>query len=285
VSLVLKRNLLLFAIPHGSSLARTVGLGAALLSLAACRAPEVCEKLGTCGGDVVGSVDHDGNGIPDKTWDIAGSCTNQVSGDPPNNSLIGQPTTPAGQRPPQPEYVNWCSELVLDSTKKITKAIPWYPALPIKSGSLSYSGDGSFSAQIEYSSPQTTAFAASCFTSQGFTVVPAGSTSTVNTMTCSEFGNLLQAFYADEPNITDNACGDDGEGGCACIYNLRIFTGVTGTFTVEGSVIHHYDKTAKLPDSPADFCVVQDQLQLSGHDRQFLFNQQHVRSLVLSGEP
>jgi hypothetical protein len=80
------------------------------------------------------------------------------------------------------------------------------------------------------------------------------------------------------------ACGDDGQNGCACIYNLLIFTGANGTYTVDGSVIHHYDVT-KVPESSANFCVVRDQLQLSGLDRQFLFNQPHLRALVLSGEP
>lgn len=254
-----------------------------LLPLAACKTPEVCEKLGTCGGDVVGTVDHNGDGVADRTWDIAGSCTNQVSGDPPNTSLISQPTTPSGSHPPEPEYTNWCSEMVIDASKKITKAIPWYPALPIRDGSLTYAADGTFSLQMDYAANQTTEFAAGCFESQGFQIVPAGSTSTSNTMTCSEFGAALKDFYVTEPNITGVACGDDGEGGCACIYNLLIVTGTNGTYTIGGSVIHHYNVN-KLPESDADFCVIQDQLQLTGHDRQFLFNQQHVRSLVLQGE-
>ena len=259
-------------------------LSATLLSFSACRTPEVCEKLGTCGGDVVGSVDHNGDGIPDRVWDIAGSCTNQVSADPPNTSLINQPTTPAGQRPPQPEYVNWCSELVIDASKKITKAIPAYPALPVQSGSITYSGDGTFAAQITYAAAQTAQFAAGCFESQGFTIAPAGSDETASSLTCADFGARLKDFYVNEPNINSVACGDDGQNGCACVYNLLIFTGANGTFTIDGSVIHHYD-VIKVPESPADFCVVRDQLQLSGHDRQFLFNQPHLRSLVLSGEP
>jgi hypothetical protein len=278
---VLKRNLLCLARRH--SWTQASGALGLLLALGACNPPQVCEKLGTCGGDVVGNVDHDGNGIPDRTWDIAGSCANQVSSDPPNTSLINQPTTPAGQRPPQPEFVNLCSEMVIDQTKKITKAIPWYPALPIKNGSISYSGDGSFSLAINYSAAQTTEFAAGCFQSQGFTIVPAGSTSTSNTLTCAEFSTNLAAYFVTEPNITGISCGDDGERGCACIYNLLIVTGANGSYTVQGSVIHHYDVT-KLPESSADFCVVQDQLQLTGKDGQFLFNQSNVRSLVLSGE-
>ncbi|HEX3774989.1 MAG TPA: hypothetical protein VHV51_11030 [Polyangiaceae bacterium] len=280
---MLKRTSPCLANSEVSSCARALAVSFAALALVACRAPEACERLGTCGGDIVGSTDHNGDGIADRTWDIAGSCTNQVSSDPPNTSLINQPTTPAGTRPPQPEYINWCSEIVIDQTKKITKAIPWYPALPIRDGSITYAADGTFSLHIDYAADQTTEFAAGCFEAQGFQVLPAGSTSTANAFTCAEFGAALKDFYVDEPNITGVACGDDGQLGCACIYNLLIVTGANGTYTIDGSVIHHYDVT-KVPESDADYCVINDQLQLSGHDRQFLFNQSNVRSLVLSGE-
>jgi hypothetical protein len=281
---VLKRNLLCFTTIDAVTRCRTLGFCAVLLSLSACKAPEVCEELGTCGGDVVGTVDHDGDGVADRTWDIAGSCTNQISSDPPNTSLINQPTTPAGQRPPQPEYVNWCSEMVIDQgTKKVSKIIPWYPAIPIGTGSIFYSADGTYKTNINYSANQTVEFAAGCFQSQGYTIVPAGTQSTSNTMTCEEFTGYLADGLMTEDNITGITCGDDGQNGCACIYNLLLVTGPVGTYTIEGSVIHHFDVT-KLPESSADFCVVNDQLQLTGHDRQFLFNQPNIRSLVLSGE-
>jgi hypothetical protein len=174
--------------------------------------------------------------------------------------------------------------MVIDEgTKKVSKIIPWYPAIPIGTGSITYSADGKYETNINYSADQTAEFAAGCFQSQGYTIVPAGTQSTSNTMTCAEFTGYLADGLKTEPNISGITCGDDGQNGCACIYNLLLVTGPVGTYTIEGSVIHHFDSTS-LPESSADFCVVNDQLQLTGHDRQFLFNQPNVRSLVLSGE-
>src|SRR5688500_8644356 len=74
-----------------------------------CAPADVCQEIEGCGGDIVGSVDRTGDGIPESRWLIGGACTNEVFVPPQNASLIEQPPPIQGQPPPEPTHANWCS--------------------------------------------------------------------------------------------------------------------------------------------------------------------------------
>ncbi len=242
---------------------------------AACTTPEVCKELGTCGGKLVD------DGQTSKTWTIGGACLNQEAAPPNVPSLIHQAPTLAGEAPPRRTQVNFCSEMILKPDKSIKIIQPWFPALPLQSGLITYKSDFSYTASINYFGAQEMDFAANCFLSQGFKIVPATQMSGPDTMTCQEFTPILLAGLATQPNISNFGCGDDGGGGCTCTYDLLLITAIEGKYATIGSVINHYDTVANNPVSSADYCVNGNTLELSGYKRTFLFNQPALRSLSL----
>jgi len=256
-------------------LAKAAGLLLALSTLGACTTPEVCASLGSCGGDILA-------GQKSKTWQVGAVCANEVAAAPSIPSLVHQAPTLAGEVSPKRTQVNWCSEMVLDATKQIKIIQPWFPALPVQSGQITYDDHGGLNATFNYFGPQEADFAAECFQSQGYGIVPEGTQSGPNTLTCSEFTPILLKGLSTQPNIMNFRCGNNGSGGCVCLYDLLLITSVVGKYVVDGSVINHYDTTSNSPVSAADFCVNGNELDLSGHRRTFLFNQPAMRSLVLS---
>jgi hypothetical protein len=276
-----------FFSPSPQSVADRFHASRAVLTLAfvvGCANPEVCPALGTCGGDLAGSVDHDADGAADSRWIIGGACLNEVFVSSPNASLINQPPPVQGKPPPEQTHANWCSEVVIKADKTISKINPWFPALPLRDGAVTYSANGTFNVQINYFALQNVDFPRGCFETQGFTIVPEGTAPSSNTLTCAEFNTILAERLSTEPNIQGVACGDDDDGGCLCVYNLLMVTGSNGTWTTDGTVVNHYDKVTGETVSRADYCVSGDTLELSGHHRTFLFNQPHLRSLVLTRE-
>jgi hypothetical protein len=267
----------------------TIGLRKALALLTvpvamSCAPADVCQEIAACGGDVVGTTDADGDGVYQARWLIGGTCMNEVFSPPLNASLIEQPPPIQGQPPPEPTHANWCSEMVLTKDKEVGKLNPWFPSIPLQSGAISYASDGVFSIGLQYFAQQLVEYPENCFESQGFTVVPEGTATSSSTLTCSEFNASLAMRLATEPNISGVYCGEDGVGGCECVYDLLMVTSVNGTFTIDGNVINHYDKVTNEPVTRADYCVNGDQLELGGHHRTFLFSQPHVRNLTFFRE-
>jgi hypothetical protein len=253
----------------------------ALSALAACTTPEVCKELATCGGKVVDDS-SDPTMLVTKTWNISGACLNQEAAPPTVPSLIHQAPTLAGEVPPHRTQTTFCSDMTLLPDKSVKFIQPWFPALPLQSGLITYRSDGTYNGSINYFGPQELDLAAGCFQTQGFKIVPDGTVSTYDTMTCSEFTPKLQDQLATQANIMDVGCYNNGEGGCTCTYNLLLITAIEGKFATVGNVINHYDTVADSPVASADYCVNGDTLELSGYKRQFLFNQPALRSLVLT---
>lgn len=258
---------------------------AALPLTLGCAPADKCPVGTGCGGDLVGTNDSDGDGFPDKTWTISGSCLNEVVVVPQNATLINAAVTVDGQPPPEAELNHWCSEMVISADKSIKKISPWFPAIPIRDGSIQYSAKGDFILLINYFEPQVVEFQRGCFESQGFYIVPEGTPPNYASFTCNEFGAQLKERLLQEPNIENNsvACTDDASGdGCLCGYNLLMVTGAKGTFTMKGNTVSHYDHTTKQPVSTADYCVSGSSLTLYGHNNNYLFNQPAIRTLAFS---
>jgi hypothetical protein len=259
-------------------------LAALLLSLG-CAQTDKCPPGSGCGGDLVGAADSDGDGFNDKTWTINGSCLNDVVVVPQNATLINAAVTVDGQPPPEAELNHWCSEMVIAADKSIKKISPWFPAIPIRDGSIQYSAKGDFILLINYFEPQIVEFQRGCFESQGFFIVPEGTATNYASFTCSEFGAQLKERLKQEPNIENESigCTDDSSGeGCVCGYNLLMVTGAKGTFTMKGTTVNHYDHTTKQPVSIADYCSKDGTLTLYGHNNNYLLNQPAIRTLSFS---
>ena len=263
---------------------RVVGIAVALCAawLTGCAAEAVCAPLTRCGGDIVGMTDTDGDGVNDSQWMIGGACTNQVFVPPLNASLINQSPPVQGQPPPENAHAPWCMQMTIGTDKALKTLTPWFPAIPLRDGAIVYTANNTFNVQINYFAQQVVEFPRGCFTTQGFSVVPEGSVPTASTFTCTEFQEAVKVRLLTEPNIAGIVCGEDGAGGCNCLYDLLMVTGSNGTWTVDDGVITHYDKVTGEAPSRADFCVKDGQLDLSGHMRTFLFNQPHLRSIVLT---
>ena len=251
-----------------------------LLGAAGCTTPEACAELGTCGGDLL-------TGQSDKVWTLTAACTNQLASAPVIQSLESQPAPLGGEAPPRRTDTDWCSRMTMKPDKSISFIQPWYPELPVKSGTVEYKSDGTYSGSLTAGGPQELDLAAGCFATQGFKIVPAGTPTTVDTLTCADFTTALAnnaGGVQSQANVSNVGCIDDGAGGCACSYNLLLYYGETGKYIVTGNVVEHYDDgIANRPVSSANFCVAGDSLELSGYKRSFLFNIQGVRSMALSG--
>ena len=253
------------------------------VALSGCAAEEVCAPLTRCGGDIVGTGDSDGDGVNDTRWVVGGACTNQVFVAPFNATLINQSPPVQGQPPPENAHAPWCMQMTIGTDKALKTLTPWFPAIPLQDGSITYTANNTYNVQINYFEQQLVEFPKGCFTSQGFSVVAEGNASSASTFTCKEFEASVVTRLMTEPNIDRIVCGDDGAGGCNCLYDLLMVTGSNGTWSVDDQgVITHYDKVTGEPPSRADFCVKDGQLDISGHMRTFLFNQPHLRSLVLT---
>ena len=251
---------------------------AVAVTSAACTTPEVCGELGTCGGKLID------DGQKSKTWNVAAACLNQEAAAPNVPSLIHQSPTLAGEAPPRRTQANFCSEMVMRPDKSIKIIQPWFPALPLQSGLITYQTNGAFTASLNYFGAQEMDFAANCFLSQGFKIVPDTTASGPDTLSCKEFTPILIAGLETQPNISNFGCAADGAGGCACTYDLLLITGLQGQYAAVGNVINFYDTASHTPVASADYCVNGNTLDMSGYKRTFLFNQPALRSLKLTAE-
>jgi hypothetical protein len=267
-------------------LQKMAGSLAALLALVAqagCTTPEVCATLGTCGGDLLG-------GQASKQWNVDAACVNDLASAPLVPQLLNQPPTLQGEVPPKRTQVNWCSELRLEPDKSINFVQVWFPALPVESGNITFSDSGSYTGTLTSFGPLQQDFAAGCFFSQGVKIVPDGADTKADELTCEQFTTALATGtggYATQPNILKDdhfKCVNDGAGGCQCLYNLRLFAAIEGKYATVGNVVNFFDKTKNFVSS-ADYCVLDNTLELSGYKRKFLFNQAGVRSLTLTAAP
>lgn len=259
-------------VPFSSS---TLFLLLVSIAAAGCNTPEVCAALGNCGGDLMA-------GKKSRTFAFSSSCVNEVAATPAVPSLVHQPPTPAGEVPPKRTQVNFCSEMTLTPTKSIHFIQPWFPALPVANGDITYTADGTYAGSIIYAGRQEMDFAAGCFLSQGYKIVPDGTPPTIDQLSCQEFTPILQLGLATQPNLSGFACVNDGEAGCKCVFDIELFTAMQGNYAVIGHTISHTDTLFFNPVSNADYCVNGNTLSLTGYDRTFLFNQPALRTLQLT---
>jgi hypothetical protein len=254
-----------------------VTLAAALLGLPGCAIDEHCEALGDCGGRVLsnGATDFylaDGN-VDTQWWAFAGNeCQDPMNTPPANATLLNQPPHLSNENPPERTSADWCSNLVIRADRTIKSVNLWFPQIPLLDAKLTYSGandavdEGYYQLQMRYFKRMRADFSAQCLTAQGVV------------MGCTEFTAAMRTALAQEPNITQIVCGPGPQQGCSCIYDMLLVTGVTGPWRSSNGVLTHYNDIGDFP-AEADYCAGTDTLEMSGHDRSWLFGQTGLRTM------
>jgi hypothetical protein len=253
----------------------TAALGLTLVSVG-CTADSFCEELSACGGAVIGTNDSDADGVPDTTWSMVENCKDPLHAQPPNAALLTQPTNVAKQPPLEPTTSEWCQGLIFNQDGSIKQVLPWFPSIPLTTGSLKLTGENKYNVSLSYNSVQQADFSSFCLTSQG----KQGLTCQ-NTNADLSFTERLKTALAPEPNIQDVVCVDapDDPGGCQCFYNMLIVAGQDGLYSVEGDMITFYDRLG-APRSEATYCVQGDSLEITSVQQTWLFNQPALKTMA-----
>ena len=242
--------------------------------------PELtCDEEFSGGGDVVGTIDADGDGTPETKWVVVEPCENLVSSPPLQDTLVGQPPHLAGESPPDPGSGDWCMNLSFRVDGTIENLNTWFPRLPLRphypiaagqrlwyDGSLTYEGNSYSFAAILYGR-QKLELSARCLTSQGVS------------LSCSQLTTAIATVWNSEPAVQNLVCADHPSGsGCQCDYDMVLNTGPAGTWAFGGDLLTHFD-SAQGPPFQADFRVEGNTLSMNGHNRRALFGINGMRSL------
>jgi hypothetical protein len=251
----------------------TLVVGAACLAGLACRMDDPCAPKETaCGGDPTG------------LWTVTDSCRYPAYDVPKPVTYFDQASTMARQPPPEPSSSDWCSYLQYDPQNGITQFTFPHDQLAVASGTVTYDGVGFYAAKLQVTGPGSVDISASCLSRFGVVyqcaeadpaALPAGVRSVAN-----DLKTYSIPLGAPAQNI---ACGDDGNLGCFCTYELASEPsggGLAGRWSTQGQVITHFPDSQLIP-SQADLCVGDNTMTIWGHDRTWLWDQPGLRTISL----
>ncbi|HTM43852.1 MAG TPA: hypothetical protein VL137_02795 [Polyangiaceae bacterium] len=265
------------------------------LCLSGCTVDEKCDALSACGGNVMLGADKDfvlNDGLVDaEYWAYRGDeCQDELFTPPAQNTLLAQPTHLAREVPPERSSADWCQNLVIRSDRTIKRVNLWFPEIPLRDAKLTFSAPdqgsymGSYQIQFNYSKAMRADFSKQCMEAQGVVFATQelrDSTGKILDHGCEEFSHAMSTVLKTEPNVSSVECHPGPQEGCSCIYNMLIVTGVTGAWRrkPDSSLMVLYDDL-DTPPAPADYCAqASGELDMTGHDRTWLWNQQGLRTL------
>ena len=255
------------------------GCAATLLGTLGCAMDEHCDALDQCGGRVLSNSASDfadADGLVDtEWWAYAGDeCQDPLHTPPLQNALANQFPHLSNEAPPERSSMDWCSNLVFNSDRTIKQVNLWFPQIPLRDANLVYSANtsdattGDYVIQFRYFKRMRADFSAQCMTAQGVV------------MGCTEFTAAMRVALENEPNISQINCDPGPQRGCRCIYDMLLVSGVSGPWRRTGDVITHYDEITG-EQAEADYCVNGSNLEMTGHDRTWLFNQSGLRTMQM----
>lgn len=228
-----------------------------------CSTEQKCAELSQCGGDLLSGL-H--NGESEWVATPRDACMDDLQLPVNPVSIAQQPAPKAGRKPVAAATSDWCSSLVQEPDGTL-RFQGYFPIIPLQNAVLSFK-EREFEAHFLFFAPQQMSFPASCRAAQGIE------------QSCPALGRHIAAAIAAESNVYNMRCYDDGEQGCTCDYELRLFTSVPGTWAAAGNRVTFYDNSlAPSPPSPADYCLNGDTLELTGHNGSWLFNRPNLRTL------
>jgi len=229
-----------------------------------CQTPPYCEPLGACGGEVTVA----GAALTQWVTTNQNACLDQIQPTPNPVSLVAQPPKAAGDRPTERGTSDWCSGLALRQDGTLQQYLRWSPTIPVQHATLDLKADGSYDMHITYDAMQHVEFPASCLSAQGVS------------QSCAAFGRNLKEILAQEPNIYNPHCYPSEVSGCACDYDLSLFSGPSGQWAADSSsaTLTFFDGLGG-PPALATYCQKGDSLELTGKEGSRLFNQFGMRSI------
>ncbi len=237
-----------------------------------------CSTPASCGGNPIGQ------------WQVDGVC--QYLPSQPDQPLSYKDYVANSQSPtvtpPQPQPTtsgSWCAELVYlppsatapdGSVKNVTL---WHEPAAFTSGTVSFTEDHKYDADLVFSTQSSTYFTPSCLQANGFGP------------TCAQLQKGLTTFYTNgamakgqpaysAPKGVDPGAGiqcvGTTDGGCACNYTYVLEVSDKGAWATSGSFLSETTQTyayngvrnqSNAPTVPtvATFCASADHLTLSGN--------------------
>jgi hypothetical protein len=238
-----------------------------------------CGSIASCGGDPTGE------------WQVDGVC--QYAPPQPDQPLsfpeyTQQPQDPTIP-PPQPQPTtsgSWCSGLVYNPPGTgtpegaVANVTLWHEPATFTSGTMSFTADHKYDAELVLSTQSSTYFPVSCLQANGFSP------------TCKQLQRQLNTFFGaaamlkhaqsayQAPKTADPAagiqCAEMTDGGCICDYTYQVTVSDTGAWASNGSLLsftteaYAYNAARNTPNAPtfpvlANYCASGNRLSLSGN--------------------
>ncbi len=246
------------------------------LSAAACAPELTCDEEFSGGGDIVGTS----SGRDETMWIVVEPCEDIVSAPPRAVNFEQQPAHIDGETPPEEANGDWCQNLSFRPDGSLSNLNTWFPRLPLRQhtplapGSpvwydayVIYQADNTFSFGAVVYGRQKLEIPADCVTQQGVAV------------TCAALGPQLADLWLVEGGVQNMECHDLGAAGaCECSYDLNIFAGQAGSFSVTGDLLTHFDQSSG-PPFLVNYQVKGNTLNMSGYNRRPVFSINGIRTL------
>jgi hypothetical protein len=221
-------------------------------------------------------------GTPNGKWTLTDGCQNLVVMPYQMPSLpeqLAQPQTTT-MAPPQPMPTtsgDWCSQLLyqpsIDPSMPVKGVVLWHGPPSVHDGYLNVNDDGTYSAQIQFITPEHTFFDNACLTRYERKAPD-----------CKKLGEDLAMFEQTQPGFKfgdlSMVCQGDSSVGCDCYYSYQVQGMEQGTWSVPAdrpSSIVFASVNSTEPQA-ASFCQNGDSLELSGENGTILFGALGVRS-------
>ncbi len=267
-----------------------------------CKQATLCHALGACGGGAPIGIKPgtDGN------WVIAAghpSCSEELyipASDP--RLSMASPTT-AGTPNPEPAVYDWCALLVAGpgagtaievNSPRLYEGGAQYGFVTLK-----FQADGHFSSGITLTGTFVLELPAQCVSAFGASagqLDPTDPTSPVvdvcqrlsgplynSAINTGAYQNLECAANTAQLRAQLGLDGAADPAGCLCRYDLDETGGPAGTYQLlnQNTIIDYPDAVNSNYPQESTFCLQGDELQLTGADGAYLFDQKGLRTLDL----
>ncbi len=251
----------------------------ASLALGCTQAP-LCPELGECGG-----------AIPFGTWALDPghvSCVEDLYQPTTDTRLFGAEIPAARVPTVEPALYDWCYLLVAGSGNTIQlKPPPFYTESPqIGAAEISYNADYTYTVGITRTGTFQFDFPAACMRAFGAIdgrpanpeIDPNGPPVNI----CEQLEVPIRSNGIGEGAYPNTDCSPNpaDPGGCICFFDMSAASGPGGRFEVlDSHTILHYASN-NFP-AKVTFCNKGSELELTGADGAYLFNQKGLRTMSL----
>jgi hypothetical protein len=271
----------------------------AALAISGCAPTLTCDEEFTGGGDVVGTVDANADGVPNARWVVTEPCEDIVSSPAEPVTLQKQPPHLSGQSPPKEASGEWCMNLSLSKdamgVPQVKEFYPWIPRFPLQQhyapgqpiwydAYLDYSLNAQYTFGAVFSGVQYVQIPAKCMTQQGIAMTCEGLIPGLTDKYAKTEARLGRSVGA--VSTSNWACATQLSGvGCECAFNLAITydpsTGPAGTFSSVGALLTHFDQATGGAPFETNFQAQGNDLHINGYRRRDLFGIDGLHTLKL----